>query len=72
MPLPDAVLDAEALDLLTHEDDGDDDDASVREDHEDDTLYHDADVSLNELRDLHSDAAPMDPPPPLSLLHMSL
>ena len=65
VPLPDA------LNLLTHGDDGDDDDISIPEDNDEDTRYHDADVSLNELQDLHSDAATMDPPahvavPPVS------
>ena len=35
------------------------------EDHDDDTLYHDADVSLNELHDLHIDAPATAPPGPV-------
>ena len=55
-PLPDSTLDNEALDLLTHGDDGDDDDVSLTVDDEDEPLYHDADISLNELHDLHLEA----------------
>ena len=57
MPLHKSALHDEALGLLSNGDDGDDDDVSLPLHDEDEPLYHDAEISLNELHDLHLDAA---------------
>ena len=59
VPLDDSALDDEALDLLRFGDEGSDDDFVLSADTAADiSLLHDAEVSLQELADLHNDLAP--------------